>query len=462
MIFRKAASPMRNDVYTPDVSEEATAVAPLSMVSPESGPLGILRLPGVTNHQDSASMTSMGTEAAFSPSALTPPRGEDRNKVLPLPSWLRRLYFIFPVVLYVPDVIFNYYVYSDGVQPSGNLALQLPAYALWGFLSIGVVGMAYLLSVLAPWHWGQGHRIQAFFCGLGVVIATAITTWNSLAYRSEQFVSFRTDDWAYSLWPQLQARHISITMILVAMAPPFWGLFWALVQPTQTGRSLRQLQESHQERLLRTQQEAELKRLKAETNAKVREAQLRGMAATAATVRQQAAAVLSNQKAGLDRTATAERLHDARASEGVEAQETDLSTDSSPIPSSPTSLPAGEEREEVAAGDRSVGAQEREGPTAADSSRRRVAGQPPAAQRSRSAQAPLSPEDKRFPAYIYTQATQLLREGQALTLLALSSRVQQPVDVVQEAIRKLRDEHTAKLRPGQDLSGDPVLSNPNL
>lgn len=247
-----------------------------------------------------------------------------KDKVLPLPGWLTKLYFVFPVVLYVPDVIFNYFVYSDGVQPTGNLAIQVSAYVLWGFLSIGVVGMAYLLSVLAPWHWGQGHRIQAFFCGLGVVIATAITTWNSLAYRSGKFVSFHTDDWAYALWPQLQAQKISITMILVAIAPPFWGLFWAIVQPTETGRSLRQLQESHEERLLRMEQEAELKRLKAETNAKVREAQLRGMAATAAAARQQAGTLFNQKRDGENAEGEEQQAQDA-ANEGSEADATSVS-----------------------------------------------------------------------------------------------------------------------------------------
>lgn len=225
----------------------------------------------------------------------------DREKVLPLPGWLVKVYFIFPVILYIPDAIFNYYVYSDGwnTADAGPL-LQVGKVALVSFLSIGVVGMAYLLSVLAPWHWGQGHRIQAFFCALGVVIATAITTWNSLAYRSESFVQFNTDKWAYNIWPTLEANHISITMILVSIAPPFWGLFWAIVQPTETGRSLRQLQESHAERLMRVQHEAEVKRLKAEANANVREAQLRGMARTAAAARDQAAEVLRRKKAGED------------------------------------------------------------------------------------------------------------------------------------------------------------------
>ena len=237
------------------------------------------------------------TALANTPISTTEPM--DKDKVLPLPGWLKKAYFIFPVVLYVPDAIFNFYVYSDGASiKNPNPVIQVGQVALWAFLSIGVVGMAYLLSVLAPWHWGQGHRIQAFFCGLGVIVATAITTWNSLAYRSTGFAEFPTDRWAYGIWPQLQASQISITMILVAIAPPFWGLFWAIVQPTETGRSLRQLQESHAERLLRMQQEAELKRIKAETNAKIREAQLRGMAQTAAAARDQAKSLLTQKPGG--------------------------------------------------------------------------------------------------------------------------------------------------------------------
>ena len=171
--------------------------------------------------------------------------------------------------------------------------LQVLQAVLVGFLSVGIVGMAYLLSVLAPWHWGQGHHIQAFFCAVGVIIATAITTWNSLAYRSLSFVSFKTDDWVWSAFPDLKTAGVSVTMILVAVAPPFWGLFWAIVQPTETGRTLRQLQESHAERLMRMQQEAELKKLRAETNAKIREAQLRGMASTVGAAREQATGFLA-------------------------------------------------------------------------------------------------------------------------------------------------------------------------
>ncbi len=220
----------------------------------------------------------------------------DKEKALPLPGWLVKVYFIFPIILYIPDAIFNYYVYSDGAYvPNAPLAVQISQTLLWGFLAIGVVGMAYLLSVLAPWHWTNGHHLQAMFCWVGVLIATGITIWNSLSYRSVTFAEFKTDQWLYASFPQLAARGISITMILVAIAPPFWGLFWALVQPTNHRRSLSALQEGHQEKLMRVQHEAELKRLRAESNAKVREAQLKGMAQTAAAARAQAGTLFSRK-----------------------------------------------------------------------------------------------------------------------------------------------------------------------
>ncbi len=166
------------------------------------------------------------------------PTEQEKDKVLPLPGWLVKVYFIFPVVLYIPDAIFNFFVYSDGATArSANPVIEAGFTVLWGFLALGVVGMAYLLSVLAPWHWGQGHRVQAFFCAVGVIVATAITTWCSLAFRSQNFKGFVTDNWVYSLWPQLRSSQFSLTMLLVAIAPPFWGLFWAVVQPTSNRRS---------------------------------------------------------------------------------------------------------------------------------------------------------------------------------------------------------------------------------
>lgn len=264
---------------------------------------------------------AMSSDLGVSPVSMAESVGKD--KVLPLPGWLVKVYFIFPVVLYVPDVIFNYYVYSHGIEaPDSNPIFQFAMPVLWGFLSVGVVGMAYLLSVLAPWHWGQGHRIQAFFCALGVLIATGITTWNSLAYRSVGFSEFPTDKWAYSIWPQLQANHMSLTMILVSIAPPFWGLFWALVQPTETGRSLRQLQESHAERLLRMQQDAELKRIKAETNAKIRDAQLKGWASNAKAAREQAKVLFAQKDAEDQAALQAEMADDEIATDEQQANDT--------------------------------------------------------------------------------------------------------------------------------------------
>ena len=221
----------------------------------------------------------------------------NNDKALPLPGWLTKLYFIFPIVLYLPDAIFNYYVYSDGITTqSSSIMGQVFWSVVWGFVAIGVVGMAYLLSVLAPWHWSQGHHFQSFFCAVGVIVATVITTWNSLAFRSQHFVNFPTDVWANAVFPQLATYNFSLTMVLVSVAPPFWGLFWAIVQPTEKNRDLRHLQMSHAERVMKTQQEAELKRIKAEANAKVREAQLRGMAQTAVAAREQAAGFLAQRR----------------------------------------------------------------------------------------------------------------------------------------------------------------------
>jgi hypothetical protein len=270
------------------------------------------------------------TPLPFPPPAAAPtqPRQspQEEEKALPLPGWLVKLYFIFPVVLYLPDAIFNYYVYSDGAYvPNASGLLLVSQIALWGFLSIGVVGMAYLLSVLAPWHWLNGHHLQALFCWIGVLVATGITVWNSLSYRSVTFKQFATDQWLYANFPQLAAQHISMTMILVAIAPPFWGLFWAIVQPTNRRRSLSQINEGHQEKLLRVQHEAELKRLRAEANAKVREAQLKGMAQTAAAARAQAGTLFSRKPA--------ETLPSPPAARPAPlAPEPDLGTSSAPEP----------------------------------------------------------------------------------------------------------------------------------
>ena len=182
----------------------------------------------VSDGSDFAAVAAQGAIAASAASSA------DGEKSLPLPGWLTKLYFIFPVVLYLPDAIFNYYVYSDGITSQSNTMLGQAFWSVvWGFVAVGVVGMAYLLSVLAPWHWSQGHRFQAFFCGVGVIVATVITTWNSLAFRSQHFVDFPTDKWASAIWPQLSTYNFSVTMVLVSVAPPFWGLFWAIVQPTE-------------------------------------------------------------------------------------------------------------------------------------------------------------------------------------------------------------------------------------
>lgn len=214
----------------------------------------------------------------------TPPPASDAGAQHPLPRALQRAYYLFPIILYVPDMLFNFYVYSDGsgLDTHTFTLASLPGYLLWGFLSAGIVGMAWLCSVLAPWHWIRRHRFQAVMCWLGVLVATAITIWNSLAYRSQKFVSFKTDSWL-----GLGANGFSLTMILVSVSPPFWGLFWAIVQPAIAKPTAQDAEMDHALKLQRLQQEAEYKRLRAEANATIRAAQLQGIAATVRQARAQ-------------------------------------------------------------------------------------------------------------------------------------------------------------------------------
>lgn len=212
------------------------------------------------------------------------------DQALPLPKWLMRIYYIFPIILYVPDAIFNFFVYSDGngIDLQNITPLQIPLIVLWAFLAAGVVGMAWLLSVFAPWHWARGNKFQSIMCWVGVIIATGITIWNSLAYRSQRFTAFKTDQWV-----GLQGG-FSLTMILVAVAPPFWGLFWAIVQPVETKRSRQTEELDFQAKIERMKQDAELKRVRAEANAQVRTAQIQGLAATARAARAQLGAAMSS------------------------------------------------------------------------------------------------------------------------------------------------------------------------
>jgi hypothetical protein len=97
----------------------------------------------------------------------------------------------------------------------------------------------------------------------------------------------------------------------VAVAPPFWGLFWAIVQPAERRRSLEQEQESHLMKMERLRQEAEIKRLKAEANAQLREVQLKGLAATVRTARAQLAGSPTEDAPGTTVTPDVETPADA-------------------------------------------------------------------------------------------------------------------------------------------------------
>lgn len=217
-------------------------------------------------------------------------QGKKNEDALPLPGWLMKVYYIFPIVLYVPDVIFNFYVYSDGsgLKLSDPLVYLNPMFYLWAFLATGIVGMAWLLSVLAPWHWVRNNRFQSIACWFGVLLATSVTIWNSLAFRSQSFKNFATDQWVASAFNQ-DPKTFSVTMILVAVAPPFWGLFWAIVQPSVGKRTAEEEAEGHVQKLERLKQESEYKKVKAQANAEIRAAQLKGFAATIGAAREQMA-----------------------------------------------------------------------------------------------------------------------------------------------------------------------------
>jgi hypothetical protein len=223
------------------------------------------------------------------------PKATRQDDPLPLPKWLVRVYYIFPIILYLPDVIFNYYVYARGVvdDPWSFSIQTLPFQIMWFFIATGLVGMSWLLSVLAPWHAWRKNYFASVMCWVGVVFAVGITIWNSLSYRldenSTKHILFPMDEWARS-----QFGINSLTTLLIACAPPFWGLFWAIVQPAERKRSLAEEQESHQMKLERLRQEAEIKRLKAETTAQVREAQVKGLAATMRAARAQIGGPESN------------------------------------------------------------------------------------------------------------------------------------------------------------------------
>jgi hypothetical protein len=261
-------------------------------IDPNSGP--VAALPNTGPWKGLASGSAQASSAAASEGAQ---QGTQPDKAMPIPKWLMRMYYVFPIVLYVPDAIFNFYVYTDGAKPPAGVpaAVELGFFALWSFVAIGLVGMAYMFSLLAPYHWGNRHRIQAIFCGIGLLVATGITLWNSLAYRSQTFSKFKTDDWIAGVIPALKNSQLSMTMIIVAAAPPLWGLFWAIIQPTRRRQNVEELNHGHVERLIRARQAAELKAVKAEVNATVRAAQIKGMATTAAAAREQAKTLFSRK-----------------------------------------------------------------------------------------------------------------------------------------------------------------------
>src|SRR5258707_14965511 len=62
-------------------------------------------------HPTLRTMTSQraNDDAPPDPASLSAANPADADRALPLPGWLVKLYFVFPVVLYIPDAIFNYF-----------------------------------------------------------------------------------------------------------------------------------------------------------------------------------------------------------------------------------------------------------------------------------------------------------------------------------------------------------------
>lgn len=353
-------------------------------------------------------------------SEQTPPPKDD---ALPLPGWLMRVYYIFPIILYVPDMLFNFYVYSDGsgLDTSKFTLENLPGFLLWGFLAAGIVGMAWLCSVLAPWHWIKGNKFQSIMCWFGVIIATSITIWNSLAYRSLKFKAFATDEWIAQTF-HLSIANFSPTMVLVSVAPPFWGLFWAIVQPAVGKKSMAEEQESHALKIERMKQEAEYKRLRAEANAQVRAAQLKGLAATARAARAQ---ITGQPEATV--TEEAPQIVDTTIQPAL------------PAPQQKTETPAEPVQEETPTQEMPV--------IAANVAPARRNG-------TRAKPAPGSP---RYADWVHKQALAMQEQGKLLTIDAIAAALEENPQDVQHALDDVRERQVARLRPGMRIT-DPVLT----
>ena len=191
-------------------------------------------------------------------------------------------------------MVFSYHIYSVGAgitnMTSDNWLEVLPQAALWFTVSAGTVGMAYLCSILLPHHWSHGHRLQGLFCILGVLIATSVTILFSLAYRSEEHAHYAFDLTIQSWLPFLADANISPIQIFASIAPPFWGLFWMVIQPTEERRDDMEGVDA-EEKIRRIQARAQIEAAEAEAKAVVsaarakagavkRQAQLEGVAAT--------------------------------------------------------------------------------------------------------------------------------------------------------------------------------------
>jgi hypothetical protein len=162
------------------------------------------------------------------PSGAASSAPKAKQQQTPLPRWIESCFLVvLPFLLLMPDGLFNYYVYSDGAwTATGSPLLAGLQITLWGGLALGVVAISSFLAVLAPYHWSRGRWFQGLCCFLGMCFATGITIWNRFASGSSHFVAFKVDRWAAPL-VHLPAG-ASVTMLLVAVAPPCWVRFSAV------------------------------------------------------------------------------------------------------------------------------------------------------------------------------------------------------------------------------------------
>jgi len=136
------------------------------------------------------------------------PQPVEQDKVLPLPGWLVKVYFIFRLFC-TCGRDFQLLCLLPTASPRRKPTSWSDRLIGCGPSSVGARRHGVLPSVLAPWHWGQGHHIQrssAAWCVIATASLTCETAW-PIAARSKAPSPFQTDDWANSIWPSWPPPH---------------------------------------------------------------------------------------------------------------------------------------------------------------------------------------------------------------------------------------------------------------